>query len=104
MAKWREVREKAIAEGQLDENRVTEHKNRLLAESRAYKLAELRHAYGLNQTMLAERIGLTQARVSQIESGDLETAELRTLRAYVNALGGELEISYQVGGERYTLS
>ena len=104
MAKWRDVRAKAVAEGQLDETRLSKHKTRLLAETRAYRLRELRCAYGLNQTALAERIGLTQARVSQIESGDLETAELRTLRAYVEALGGELEVSYQVGGERYVLS
>ena len=104
MARWRDVRAKAVAEGQLDETRLSEHKTRLLAETRAYRLRELRRAHGLNQTALAERIGLTQARVSQIESGDIGTTELRTLRAYVEALGGKLEVSYQIGGERYVLS
>ena len=46
---------------------------------------------------------MSQARVSQIESGDLEHTELGTLRAFVRALGGELEVSYKIGDERFTL-
>ena len=100
--KWREVRNRALLLG-LDESQMAEHKKRMLAEVRAYRLAELRSASGLNQTAVAERIGVSQARVSQIESGDLEHTELGTLRAFVRALGGELEVSYKIGEERFTL-
>ncbi len=86
--KWREVRNRALLLG-LDESHMAEHGERMLAEVRAYRLAELRSASGLNQTAVAERTGVSQARVSQIESGDLEHTELGTLRAFVRALGGE---------------
>lgn len=102
MAKWQSVREKAVQAG-LNEEQIAEHRARMLSEVRAYRLAELRSASGLNQTAVAERIGVSQARVSQIESGDLEHTELGTLRAFVRALGGELEVSYKVGDERFTL-
>ena len=102
MTEWKDLRARAVASG-LDESHIAEYKKRMLAEVRAYKLAELRSASGLNQTAVAERIGVSQARVSQIESGDLEHTELCTLRAFVRALGGELEVSYKIGDERFTL-
>ncbi|MDX6647603.1 MAG: hypothetical protein QOK40_3330 [Miltoncostaeaceae bacterium] len=56
----------------------------------AMTLAELRQAKGLNQTALAERLGTGQARISRIErSPDLY---ISTLRGYVEALGGRLEL------------
>ena len=100
--KWREVRNRALLLD-LDESHMAEHKERMLAEIQAYRLAELRSASGLNQTAVAERIGVSQARVSQIESGDLEHTELGTLHAFVRALGGELKVSYKIGDERFTL-
>jgi ribosome-binding protein aMBF1 (putative translation factor) len=56
----------------------------------AMTLAELRQANGVNQTALAKRLGTGQARISRIErSPDLY---LSTLRGYVEALGGRLEL------------
>lgn len=104
MAKtWKDVRAKAVAGGRLDEARIAAHRDRALAEVRAHKLAEIRSAYGLNQTALAERLGISQSRVSRIERGDLAHAQLATLRAYVEALGGELEITAQFGDERVAI-
>lgn len=100
---WKEVRAKAVASGQLEEDRITAQKNRTLARVRAHKLAEIRDAYGLNQTTLAERLGISQSRVSRLERGDLERAELATLRAYIRALGGELELTAQFGDERVAI-
>lgn len=37
-------------------------------------------------------MGVSQARVSKLESGDLSHTELGTLQSYVAALGGELRI------------
>lgn len=54
-------------------------------------LAKLRQARRLSQEVLAERLGARQASVSKLERrSDLH---LSTLRAYVEALGGTLEIT-----------
>jgi transcriptional regulator with XRE-family HTH domain len=50
---------------------------------------------GLTQTEVAEVAGLSQARISQIESGT--ATSLATLRAYVTALGGQLDIVARIG-------
>jgi hypothetical protein len=42
-------------------------------------------------------------RVSAIERAKVDASELRTLAAYVKALGGRLEIVADVGGERLVI-
>ena len=74
-----------------------------MAEVRAHRLAEIREAYGLNQTTVADRLGISQSRVSRIERGDLDNAQVATLRAFVQALGGELEVAATFGDERITI-
>lgn len=54
-------------------------------------LAELRAARGLTQQDVAHRLDVSQANISRIEHE--EDLYLSTLRAYVAALGGELELS-----------
>jgi len=61
----------------------------LRAEQRAFRLAEMRR-----------RLGITQGRVSAIEHAKPGTTELRTLAAYVEALGGRLEIIADFGDQR----
>jgi DNA-binding XRE family transcriptional regulator len=56
----------------------------------ALALAELRRRRGMTQKQLAEAMRVTQANISRIEHG--EDAQLSTIRNYVNALGGRLEI------------
>jgi DNA-binding XRE family transcriptional regulator len=57
----------------------------------AEKLAELRQHAGVTQVQLAERLGVTQGSVSELEHRrDLYVS---TLRSYVEALGGHLEIA-----------
>jgi predicted XRE-type DNA-binding protein len=48
-------------------------------------------------------MGVSQARVSAIERGKLDRAELSTLAAYVTALGGKLEIVADFGDEKMIL-
>ena len=48
-------------------------------------------------------MNVTQSRVSRIERGDIDHAELATIRAYVQALGGELHITADFGDEKLTL-
>ena len=105
MAKsWRETRKQTVAGELLNAANIEAHKSRLVAEVRAHRLAELRRACGLNQESMAERLQISQSRVSRIERGQLEQAQVATLKAYVEALGGELEVSARFGDERITIS
>jgi transcriptional regulator with XRE-family HTH domain len=53
-------------------------------------LAELRRELGVTQVRLAERMGASQRSVSHLEHESNPRVE--TLRRYVGALGGRLEI------------
>ena len=64
------------------------------------RLAEMRRRLGITQAQVAERMGITQGRVSAIEHAKPGTTELRTLAAYVEALGGRLEIIADFGDQR----
>jgi transcriptional regulator with XRE-family HTH domain len=57
------------------------------------RLAEIRKAQGhTRQADVASLMGVSQARVSKLESGDLSHTELGTLQSYVTALGGSLRV------------
>lgn len=75
----------------------------LVARSRAHTLAEARQRIGLTQAQVARRMNVRQERVSAIERAEPGATEVRTLAAYVRALGGRLEIVAGVGGERIRL-
>lgn len=69
-----------LAEHRVDRERVEAHKDRMLAEVRAYRLRELREAAGLTQEQVATRIGVSQRQVSKIEHGNLENSKVGTIR------------------------
>ena len=73
---------------------------RLRAEQRAYRLAEMRRRLGFSQAQVATRMGVTQGRVSAIENARPAATELRTIASYVEALGGRLEIIADFGDQR----
>jgi hypothetical protein len=82
--KFRELRARMAPERQ---KRVRERAQALLAE---LPLQELRRARRMTQDALARRLGSQQALVSKLERrADMYVSSLRT---YVEALGGELEI------------
>lgn len=87
----------------VDEKRVAGIRDDILAKSRAHRLAELRKTYHLTQKDVAAELGIDQSRVSRIERGDLTHTELGTLAAFVEALGGKLEVNVRVGEERHHL-
>ncbi len=89
-----------LAEHPVDRERVEQHKRRMLAGVRAYRLRELRQEAGLTQAQLAERIGVGQRQVSKIENGDLDSAKIGTIRAYLQAVGGDMAIEYVTGDDR----
>jgi len=72
----------------------------LVNVSRAHRLAEMRRRLGLTQAEVAERMNVRQERVSAIERAKVDASELRTLAAYIKALGGRMEIVADFGGER----
>ena len=65
-------------------------------------LRALREAAGLTQEELAQRVAVTQSQLSKLERR--EDYRLSTLRRYVAALGGQLEIVAVVDGKRIRLS
>ncbi len=75
----------------------------LVARSRAHTLAEARQRMRLTQAQVARRMSVRQERVSAIERAEPGATEVRTLAAYVGALGGRLEIVAHIGDERIIL-
>ena len=93
MRSWNELRPEVVT----DPDRVASRREQLDAEVRAYRLAEIRKEQDLTQAEVADIIGVTQPNVSRLEGGDLETAALATIRAYVEALGGQLRMVADFG-------
>jgi DNA-binding transcriptional regulator YiaG len=96
MAKrWADLKAKMSPERQA---RMRERTDALLLEM---DLRELRKAVGVTQTQLAERLKTSQGEVSQAERR--EDYRLSTLRRYVEALGGKVEIFADFGDKRIRL-
>jgi predicted transcriptional regulator len=69
---------------------------------RELTLRELRQDLNLTQTELARAASMTQSELSRLESrGDHRVS---TLRRYVEALGGEIEITAVIGTRRVKLT
>lgn len=72
------------------------------AASDALRLADLRDRKGFSQETLAAALAVSQANVSRIEHED--DVYLSTLRRYVAAMGGELQITARFGAEIESLT
>jgi DNA-binding Xre family transcriptional regulator len=68
----------------------------------ALALAELRQSRHVTQVQLAEELGISQGNVSRLEGRS--DVYLSTLRSYVEALGGHLEIAAVFGDERVSVA
>ena len=68
---------------------------RLLAENRGHQLAETRKQLGLAQKDIAAALGVSIARISQIEHGEVTSFEV--IARYVEALGGRLDLVADFG-------
>ncbi|NLV80606.1 MAG: XRE family transcriptional regulator [Rhodococcus sp.] len=93
-----------LAERPVDRAAVDAHKARMLEQVRAYRLQELREALELTQKQVADRLGVGQNRVSNIERGDLAHVQLDTLRRYVDAVGGTLRVEVELGDDRFQIA
>ncbi len=67
----------------------------LLAQARGHQLAEFRKQLGRGQREIAETMGVSIARVSQIEHGEVSSFEV--IARYVEALGGRLDLVADFG-------
>lgn len=95
---WRDVRAEAVASGRVDPARADAARRRMKVMEHAHTLAEVRKTLGmLRQEDIAQRMGVSQARVSKLERGDLAHTELGTLLSYIQAMGGELKIEARIG-------
>lgn len=75
----------------------------LAARNRARTLAAARSRLDLTREDVARRMGVRPGRVAAIEQAEPGATEVRTLAAYVEALGGRLEIIADFGEERVVL-
>ncbi len=60
------------------------------------QLAEARHAAGLTQEELAERLGVSQVQVSRMEKRGYDRYTLNSLRRYIQALGDDFTLEVRV--------
>lgn len=94
---WQDIRAKKFTPDQLQQIDDAVEQELLEMDLRA-----LREAMGLTQEELAERIAITQSQLSKMERR--EDHRISTVRRYVAALGGELEVVAVVGDKRIVLS
>ncbi|WP_341717890.1 helix-turn-helix transcriptional regulator [Micromonospora sp. FIMYZ51] len=85
--RWSDIRSDHVerAGGQ---EAVDAGKQELLATIVGHRLAEIRRTRGLTQQQVAERMGVTKGRVSQIEQGKISGQDV--LARYAAAIGGRL--------------
>lgn len=94
---WQDIRARRFTPDQLQQ--IDDAVEQELLEM---DLRTLREAMGLTQEELAERIAITQSQLSKMERR--EDHRISTVRRYVAALGGELELVAVVGDKRIVLS
>ncbi|ROO62605.1 helix-turn-helix protein [Micromonospora sp. Llam0] len=85
--RWSDVRS-VYVERAGGEEAVEAGKRELLAAVVGHRLAEVRKARGLTQQQVADRMGVTKGRVSQIEQGKISGQDV--VARYAAALGGRL--------------
>ena len=93
---WAEAKERHpdLAGPEAEARRVAS-REKLVARIRGHERAELRRSAGLTQKKVARTLGVSRARVSQIEHGQVDSLE--SLRAYAAVLGAEVSVVVQRG-------
>ncbi|WP_322753082.1 XRE family transcriptional regulator [Frankia sp. Cas3] len=77
---------------------------RLDDEIHAYRLAEVRRSRALTQREVAETMGVSGPRISDVERGKLDVVSVSVLRAYVEALGGRLKVTAEFDDSSYIVA
>lgn len=77
---------------------------RLDDEIHAWHLAEVRRNRALTQREVADAMGVSGPRVSDVERGNLDVVSVAVLRAYVEALGGRLRVTAEFDDSNYLVA
>ena len=94
--KWKDIRPELVEErGDAAAMAAAHLRNQTYID--AQRLAERRSALGMTQAEVADRMGITKSRVSQIERGEVSTVDV--IARYVQAIGGQLQISAVFGND-----
>jgi len=98
-SRWSDVKARGCAadprtedEKAVGKTAAREHRE---AYVRGHQLAEMRTTAGLTQAELAEVLGVSQARISKIEHGEISGIDV--VRAYVSAIGGSIDVVAHIG-------
>jgi DNA-binding XRE family transcriptional regulator len=84
------------------EEEAEQRRKVLMARQSGHQLAEERKRHGLTQAQLAQAMGVTPGRVSQIERGEVATID--AVVRYVQALGGRLDLIASFGDRTLTVT
>lgn len=93
-SRWQDIRG-GYVERAGGEEAVAAGKQELLAVVLGHRLAEVRRGRGFTQQQVAERMGITKGRVSQIEQGKVSGQDV--IARYAEALGGQLHQAIYFG-------
>jgi predicted transcriptional regulator len=95
--RWEDIKRRRYTPEEIAQIKEEAH-----AEVVRLTLRELREAAGKTQADLAPLTEMTQSELSKVERR--ADHRLSTLRRYVEALGGELEIAAVIGNQRIVLN
>jgi DNA-binding XRE family transcriptional regulator len=95
--KWNDIKRK-----KLSDEKIAEIREQAVQDVLEMHLKTLREQLGLTQSDLAELMDTQQPQLSKMESQS--DFLLSTLRRYVEALGGDLEVTAVFDGTRIRLS
>jgi DNA-binding XRE family transcriptional regulator len=105
-SRWRDVKAKGGAADQRSADEQATGKaaarERREAYVRGHQLAEMRATAGVTQAELAEALGVSQARISKIEHGEISGIDV--VRAYVAALGGSIDVVARLGDRSWKVA
>ena len=94
--RWKEVQNRKLSSEQIEKVRDT-----VVAEVLEMNLRALRESLGKTQDEVASLTEMTQSQLSRLERRDDHL--ISTLRRYVRALGGDLEVIAVVGDKKISL-
>jgi predicted XRE-type DNA-binding protein len=95
---WEEIRAELLPTVG-GEEALRQARQELQSWIRAYHLAEARRHRHLSQRQVAEAMGVSPGRISQIGHGEVGVAEVDTIARYVEAIGGRLRLVADFGDE-----
>lgn len=100
---FEKYRESSTKTHQFTDGELESELSEVIKKQNSFQLKLLRRSKGITQVELAQILGVTQIRISQIENGSFENINLSTLNRYLAALDSHLELQVVSDGERYLL-